>query len=859
MMNKLTGIAAGMLLLASGIAHAQKSENVFVDKNGIMRWSKSKEEVHGFGVNYTVPFAHAYRSAKKMGIDPQKVIDDDVYHFARLGFDAYRVHVWDTEISDTVGNLLNNDHLKLFDYMLKKMKERGMKFILTPIAYWGNGYPEREEDTPGFAHKYGKDNCLTNEDAIKAQETYLFQFLNHVNPYTGVAYKDDPDIVAFEICNEPHHREPPAKVTAFIARLVKSMRNTGCKKPILYNISHGIHLVDAYFDAGIQGGTFQWYPTGLGAQEELGGNLLPNVDRYAIPFADNPRFKKGAKIVYEFDAADVGRSYIYPAIARSFRTAGIQWATHFAYDPTFLAYANTEYNTHYMNLVYAPQKALSLKIASEVFHNIPVYKSFGAYPADTLFDSFHVSYKKDLAEMMTEKKFIYTNNTDRQPSSPGKLEEIAGFGNSAVVKYEGRGAYFLDRIANGVWRLEVMPDAVWVKDPFGRNSLNRKVAVVNWHAWPMTIDLPDLGEGYAITTLNEGNTWQAVVDGKSITIMPGTYLLVRKGVTTNLKGSDHWKNITLNDFAAPETTVDKTYVLHSPDHEISDGESYTIKAIAVSANDPQSVEVSVFAGFRPRTFKMERTSDYNYVVTLPQELIREGILRYYITVNERGTSHTFPSGVAGSPGDWDFGRQDAYEVNILPKHSPVYIFNAMTDHDRLSRVWSRTQSLVPVADPGKAELQVNVEKLFTADPENKNAEQINDYSMRFFFGKKVQGRRNDLNQAKNIIFHGHALNNEPCKIQLALITKDAVAYGGVVTIDVKQGDYVLPLSDLKEVKLVTLPRPYPTFLPYYFKGNEGRKFDMKDVETLQISIGPGIPQSELENKQGIALESIRLE
>lgn len=133
----------------------------------------------------------------------------DVYHFARRGFDAYRVHVWDTEISDSVGNLLQNEHLDLFDYMLAKMKARGINSILTPIAYWGNGFPEPNEHTPGFSRKYGKDACLTNEDAIKAQENYLYQFLNHVNPYTGLAYKDDPSIIAFEISNEPHHREAP--------------------------------------------------------------------------------------------------------------------------------------------------------------------------------------------------------------------------------------------------------------------------------------------------------------------------------------------------------------------------------------------------------------------------------------------------------------------------------------------------------------------------------------------------------------------------------------------------------------------------------------------------------------------------
>ena len=137
---------------------AQRSGDVIVDKNGTMRWRDTREEVQGFGVNYTAPFAHAYRSAKRLGVPLREAIDADIYHFARLGFDAYRVHVWDTEISDTAGNLLENEHLDLFDYMLAKMKDRGIKFILTPIAYWGNGWPEPNEDTPGFANKYGKDD-----------------------------------------------------------------------------------------------------------------------------------------------------------------------------------------------------------------------------------------------------------------------------------------------------------------------------------------------------------------------------------------------------------------------------------------------------------------------------------------------------------------------------------------------------------------------------------------------------------------------------------------------------------------------------------------------------------------------------
>ena len=82
-------------------------------------------------------------------------------------------------------------------------------------------------------------------------------------------------------------------------------------------------------------------------------------DHYKIPFGDTiPAFKNKAKMVYEFDAGDVYESYMYPAMARSFRSAGFQWATQFAYDPLATAYANTEYQTHYLNYAYTPSKAI---------------------------------------------------------------------------------------------------------------------------------------------------------------------------------------------------------------------------------------------------------------------------------------------------------------------------------------------------------------------------------------------------------------------------------------------------------------------------------------------------------------------
>ncbi|MEI9912102.1 MAG: hypothetical protein WDO71_22090 [Bacteroidota bacterium] len=87
--------------------HAQKKSKtpnlVYIDKQGVVRWTKDKSEASFFGVNYTVPFAYGYRSHKALGKDIKKAIDEDVYHFARLGLDAFRVHIWDVEITDSLG------------------------------------------------------------------------------------------------------------------------------------------------------------------------------------------------------------------------------------------------------------------------------------------------------------------------------------------------------------------------------------------------------------------------------------------------------------------------------------------------------------------------------------------------------------------------------------------------------------------------------------------------------------------------------------------------------------------------------------------------------------------------------------
>ncbi|MFT4024526.1 MAG: cellulase family glycosylhydrolase, partial [Flavihumibacter sp.] len=531
-MRILLFLPACLLLLHTMLPAQPLNKNnlVYMDKQGVLRYTASKQEASFFGVNYTTPFAHAYRAQKAKGINLEQAIRNDVYHFSRLGLNAFRVHVWDTEISDTTGNLLNNEHLRLFDFLLAELKKAKIRTIITPIAFWGNGYPDPDEPTPGFSRYYGRGKLTTDENAIRAQENYLKQFFTHVNPYTKLRYQNDPDIIAVEINNEPAHSGPKEGVTQYINRLAAAIRQTGWSKPLFYNIAQGPGYSDAVAASTVDGFSFQWYPTGLVGNRTLPGNSLPAVDQYRIPFRDTvPAFARRALMVYEFDAADVMAPYMYPAMARSFRSAGFQWATQFAYDPMGIADVNSDYQTHYLNLAYTPAKAISLMIAAEVFHRVPRGKQYGVYPADTSFNAFHLSYQQALSEMNTDNRFYYSNNTRTRPRSLSSLQHLAGVHNSPVVQYEGAGAYFLDKLSPHAWRLELMPDAVPLRDPFRQPEPGRPATAIAWKKHDMVISLPGLNADFSVQGINKGNDFRGSAREGKITLSPGTYLLLQKG------------------------------------------------------------------------------------------------------------------------------------------------------------------------------------------------------------------------------------------------------------------------------------------------------------------------------------------
>src|SRR2546425_1111559 len=179
-----------------------------------------------------------------------------------------------------------------------------------------------------------------------------------------------------------------------------------------------------------------------------------------------PELARLPRIVYEFDSPDLRTGTMYPAMARTFRAVGSQFAAMFAYDMLETASRNLGWQTHYLNLAYTPRKAMSAMIAAEAMHRLPRLRSYGSYPENTRFGDFHVSYDGDLGELVARDAFLYAGSTRAAPPDPVALRRIAGYGSSPVVTYEGEGIYFLDKVRPGLWRLEGFPHARPGRGPF---------------------------------------------------------------------------------------------------------------------------------------------------------------------------------------------------------------------------------------------------------------------------------------------------------------------------------------------------------------------------------------------------------
>lgn len=837
-------IALATLPLFAKKEEDRQSYKIYVDKNGVMRRNDTKEEVSYYGTNYTLPFAHSYRAVGELGIDRKDAIDRDVYHLSRLGFNGFRLHLWDVELADSAGNLLQNDHLDLLDYLIAQLENEGIDIILTAQTNFGNGYPEKNIDTGSFTYDYGKCEIHSDKTAQEIQANYLSQLASHINPYTGKSYSDDNAIIAMEINNEPCHTDSSKDVTAYINKMVKALKKGGFDKPILYNVSHNPDVTDAYYNSNIQGTTYQWYPTGLVAGHQRKGNFLPYVDDYPIPWKDSMKnFDKMAKVVYEFDPGDVLYSYLYPAIARTFRKEGFQWITQFAYDPIDIAKYNTEYQTHFLNLAYTPGKAISMMIAGEATRELPRGADFGKFPTDTVFGDFTVSYSEDLSLYNSSVKFYHSNTTTKHPISADSLKHIAGVGSSPIVDYSGTGAYFIDEIKPSLWRLEVMPDVVIISDPFEKPSPKKEIAKIFYNERPFNINLPQLGKDFYFQGINQGNSRTGEVTNGVLNVYPGVYLLSKDKnlLSETVKSSDEIKS--LSRYVAPAPSSSNSVVVHNPLKYIKNKEDLIIETEIIGSTNPDQVlifpsKVS-FWNDNNNIYPMNKTVGNTYRAIIPgDQLGQDDTFNYNIVVIENDKTYTWPQNIEGSPLDWDFTDYQYYTSKKIDENQPIILLNPENKDKNID------VAMIPEAWN------------FTFKPKLETPIGVNSYHL----------TANPKNEGKLIVrrYVGDELNNTPYisdkkgvvvkiwptvameGVTIGLTGKNGATFSAPLSTEFLEGsntrlhsdypeglEYHIPFQVFNQTPTYIIPAPYPSFLPREVN-LENLPFKPEEIEFVEL-------------------------
>lgn len=105
----------------------------------------------------------------------------------------------------------NEQQFALFDYVLKSAADHGIMVVPVFENYWEayGGIDTRLQweglsgGHPGRAAFFDKTRC---PGCFESYKNYVSHALNRTNHYTGVKYKDDPAIFAWELMNEPRYQ-----------------------------------------------------------------------------------------------------------------------------------------------------------------------------------------------------------------------------------------------------------------------------------------------------------------------------------------------------------------------------------------------------------------------------------------------------------------------------------------------------------------------------------------------------------------------------------------------------------------------------------------------------------------------------
>jgi hypothetical protein len=531
---------------------------------------------------------------------------------------------------------------------------------------------------------------------------------------------------------------------------------------------------------------------------------------------------------------------------------------------------NLGWQTHYLNLVYTPRKGMSAIIAAEAMHRLPRLRSYGPYPENTRFGDFHVSYDGDLGELVARDAFLYAGSTRATPPDAGALRRIAGYGSSPIVTYDGEGIYFLDKVrpGGGVWRLEVYPDAVPVRDPFEPPSPGKIVTRAISRAWPMTIALPDLGTSFTVQPVTAGNPAPQRAAAGRFTVTPGVYVLSATGPVDVATLPPRVGRLDFAEYHAPPSDSlpppppPSVQSLAAPEYLA--GRTAVLRARVVDRTPPDSATLFIrpSAGGFYRGFAMRPAGGYEYAASVPAAALQEGPHEFVITLFRGDSGRTFPGGFHAKPTDWDYYGRASWTLIVVGPQTPLRLFTPGADAARLA--------FTRIGDAGRRGLfrvglsSASGQPVFHFElPARGSGPGGNDYTASLVIKDRIAARQETIGGADALRMRLRGLGTRQI-LHVALMEDDGTTWSAAVPVDSTWSERSLALAAFTLGRGVLLPQGFPGEWSYWVGPAAGRGGNrdrprLDRVERLQLSLRrePGV--TIMPGSYGVEVEWITLD
>ena len=371
----------------------------------------------------------------------------------------------------------------------------------------------------------------------------------------------------------------------------------------------------------------------------------------------------------------------------------------------------------------------------------------------------------------------------------------------------------------------------------------------------MQIFLPDLKGDFSIKAVNDGNTRVEQAKNSGFRVYPGTYLLVRKG-----KSSARWtsgtaiKNLKLDEFVAPTPINNDIYLTHQPFTELTAGKPIRLAAKIVGAD--HETKVTLYANNLAgeyKTIEMVPQTAYDFIAELPAELLSPGQLNYRIVIQKGSDYAVFPGNHKGNPFAWDNYINETWQSFIAAPNSGLELFNPSNDRNITAYpiVWRGDvkSTFISGSKPNQ---------LIWSIAANKLSEE-HTLGMQCFVADKIKGRAEELSSFNKLVIRARSGNPESLlRARITLIDKDAAAFTASVSLDSTLREIVIPFADLKPDACMLLPRPFPGFMPLWFKSSSTAPLNPLNLEKLEITIGSDVAASQFNKPYELQVESVWL-